>query len=104
MARMTVFRSRLRPEAGAAYEEMSARMLKMARSMPGFVEAKTFSAGDDERLTLVIFEDRATQEAWRDHPEHRAAQELGRTTFYDAFDLLVGEIEHRSSFSSRQQG
>ena len=56
---LTVFRSRLRPEAQAEYGELAPQMSKLARSMPGYKSHKVFVAEDGERLTLVEFEDDA---------------------------------------------
>ena len=57
---LTVFRSRLRPEAQAEYGELAPQMSKLARSMPRYKSHKVFVAEDGERLTLVEFEDDAT--------------------------------------------
>ena len=96
---VTVFRSRLRPEARAAYADDAPRVLALARTMPGFVDAKAFVADDGERVTLVTFADRPTHEAWRDHPEHRAAQRRGIDGYYATYSIQVGETSYASSFA-----
>ncbi len=96
---VTVFRSRLADAAGEAYGEHAARMSELARSMPGYVEHKIFVAPDGERVTLVTFADRESHNAWRDHPDHRAAQRAGITTYYDAYSISVGEVDYASYFS-----
>ena len=50
---LTVFRNRLRPEHRDEYSATSERMTELAREMPGFVDAKTFTADDGERVTVV---------------------------------------------------
>ncbi|HUY23112.1 MAG TPA: antibiotic biosynthesis monooxygenase [Acidimicrobiales bacterium] len=89
---VTVFRSRLRPEAGAEYHDTAARMLDLARAMPGFVDFKTFEASDGERVSVITFATLEDQHAWRDHPEHRAAQRLGRQRFYASYSISVGQV------------
>ena len=69
---VTVFRSRLRPESAHEYHETADRILDLARTMPGFVDFKSFEAADGERVSIVTFASRQTHQAWRDHPEHRA--------------------------------
>ncbi len=86
---VTVFRSTLRPEAVEEYEVVSARMVDLARAMPGFVDYKTFASDDGERVTLVTFASHDDHRAWRDHPEHRRAQRLGRERFYDSYVIQV---------------
>jgi heme-degrading monooxygenase HmoA len=49
---LTVFRSRLRADA-AGYADHAARMSALARTMPGYVDHKTFVADDGERVTVV---------------------------------------------------
>jgi heme-degrading monooxygenase HmoA len=95
---MTVFRSRLRPESVAEYHETAARILELARTMPGFVDFKSFEADDGERVSIVTFASRETHDAWRDHPEHRAAQQLGRDRFYSSYDISVSEVTGERHF------
>jgi heme-degrading monooxygenase HmoA len=95
---VTVFRSTLRPDAVEEYEVVSARMVELARTMPGFVDYKTFAAEDGERVTIVTFASLATHQAWRDHPEHRQAQRLGRERFYEAFSIQVGTCISETRF------
>ena len=94
---VTVFRNRLRPEAAADYGALSPHILELATAMPGFVDAKTFTAADGERVTVVTFADRPSHDAWRDHPEHRAAQRRGIAEFYETYSIQVATVtyEHR---------
>lgn len=94
---VTVFRSRLRPEAAQEYAPDAAAMDALARGMPGHVEHKTFTAADGERVTLVTFADEASHRAWRDHPEHRAAQRRGVERYYAAYSIQVGTTTYASS-------
>ena len=91
---VTVFRSRLRPDADA-YTDHAARMGALARTMPGYVEHKVFVAEDGERLTLVTFDSAEHEAAWRADADHRAAQQEGRDDFYDEYDVAVCEVQRR---------
>jgi heme-degrading monooxygenase HmoA len=92
---VTIFRSRLRDEHAQPYYEMAARMRTLAQNMPGFISFKTFQAEDGERVSIVEFESEETLRVWREHPEHRQAQELGRTRFYTEFQIQVCSILRR---------
>jgi heme-degrading monooxygenase HmoA len=96
---VTLFRSRLRDDGAGAYAEHAERMSELARSMPGYVEHKVFIAEDGERVTLVTFADAASHEAWRTHPEHRAAQQAGRAGYYSEYSVAVGTVERARSWS-----
>jgi heme-degrading monooxygenase HmoA len=95
---VTVFRNRLRPEALEEYGPLADRRAELAESMPGFVERKTFVADDGERLTLVVFQTREQQHAWRDHPEHRAAQRAGLDRLYSEYRLQVCTLDDDRAF------
>ena len=95
---VTVFRSRLRPDAHG-YPDDAAAVAALARTMPGYVEHKAFTAPDGERVTLVTFADRPSHDAWRDHPEHRAAMRRGATQYYDSYSIQVGSTEYASAFT-----
>jgi heme-degrading monooxygenase HmoA len=95
---VTVFRSRLRGKAGDEYGAVAERTLELARSMPGFVDFKTFSADDGERVSIVVFDSMAAHDAWRDHPDHRRVQELGRARLYASYRIQVCRLLHERRF------
>ncbi len=86
---VTIFRSRLRPEHREEYERWAKRIHDIAVQMPGFISIKTFSADDGERVSIVEFESEETMLAWRNQPDHRQAQELGRKLFYSEYRIQV---------------
>jgi len=73
-------------------------MLQLARSMPGFISYKVFAAADGERCSIIEFESPELLQAWREHPEHREAQRLGRELFYEEYTLQIGEPVRGSRF------
>ena len=99
MTILTVFRSRLRPEAEAAYHTLAVEMSQLASETPGFLEEKTFVAGDGERVTLVLFSDSFSHAAWRDHPRHLEAQDIGKQSLFSEYQIYSAEIDYAISFS-----
>ncbi len=97
---VTVFRSRLKPEAHEDYGPMAARMSELARGMPGYISHKVFTAEDGERVTIVEFEDMESHRGWGQHPEHRAGQIQGRRDFYSEYKLQVCEVVRESRKSA----
>jgi len=95
---LTIFRSRLRPEAQEEYERWARRMDELAAQMPGFIGIKTFAADDGERVSIVEFASNADALGWQRHPEHREAQRLGRERFYAQFEVIVCTPLRRYSF------
>jgi len=95
---VTIFRSRLRRENEAAYHPEADRIYALAQTMPGFVSLKTFHADDGERVSIVEFESEETMRAWREHPEHRKAQALGRELFYSEYQIQVCPVVRQYGF------
>lgn len=99
---VTIFRSRLRAGAEPEYQPLARRMEAIARTMPGFVDFKTFSSADGERVSVVVFSDAGSHAAWRDHPEHREAQRAGRDRLYSSYHIAVCTLATERRFSSPQ--
>jgi heme-degrading monooxygenase HmoA len=95
---VTVFRSRLRPDVPADYDELADALEARARTFPGFVEFKMFSASDGERLALVTFASDEAEAAWRDDEQHRAAQRQGRERYYSEYDVAVCSVQRRHAW------
>jgi len=95
---ITIFRSRLRPEHADQFRIVADRMLALARAMPGFLSYKAFASDDGERCSIIEFDSLEHHRAWREHPEHRQAQHLGRERFYAEYSLYVGEPAHEAHF------
>jgi len=94
---VTVFRSRVKPEALQDYMLWAGRMSEFARRMPGYISHKGFTADDGERVTIVEFESEEAQRAWATHPDHLEAQRKGRADFYREFRLQVCVLLRQSA-------
>jgi heme-degrading monooxygenase HmoA len=97
---VTIFRSRLRSDAGEDYPAMAERMLSLAEAMPGFVDFKQFTAADGERVSIITFDSVASHNSWRDHVEHRAAQGAGRTRFYETYTIQICRLVDERHFTA----
>lgn len=58
-----------------------------------------FFSPDEEYVSLIEFESLDELEAWRDHPEHREAQEAGRERFYSEYSVQVCQPIRESFFT-----
>jgi heme-degrading monooxygenase HmoA len=98
---VTVFRSRVKPEAQEEYARWAARMAELAKGMPGYISHKGFVAEDGERVTIVEFESEETQRAWAVHPEHVDAKKKGRRDFYSEYRVQVCTLERESAYPKK---
>ena len=96
---VVLFRSKLVATASSdGYDEMAKEMDDLARTMPGFIDVKSFKAEDGERLTLVWWQDEETLRAWREQARHRVAQRTGRERWYEYYKLEVAEVIRANNF------
>lgn len=89
---LVVFRSRLNPEHSEEYGAMAGEIATLAKTQPGILAFKTFTASDGERATLAEFESEEAVIAWREHPRHKDAQHAGRDRFYSEYRLQVCDV------------
>jgi heme-degrading monooxygenase HmoA len=69
--------------------EVAARMYELVSRMPGFISYKDFGAEDGEYVSIVEFDSLEALGAWRNHPEHKLAQERGRKDFFAEYHIQV---------------
>jgi heme-degrading monooxygenase HmoA len=99
---ITVFRSRLRPGVRDEYVALVDRMDEIARTMPGYISHKGFFADDGERVTIVEFEHEEGLRAWRQNPEHVAAQKLARQKYYTEYHVQVCTLDRESKYKAEE--
>ncbi|MDE3082871.1 MAG: antibiotic biosynthesis monooxygenase [Acidobacteriota bacterium] len=99
---LTVFRSRLRPGVEAAYRPVAVEMSELAHAMAGFVDEAFFAAPNGDRVTIVRFVDRASHDAWAQHPSHREVQRRGRDEFYESYEISIAEVLEERRFTVDQ--
>ena len=95
---VVLFRSKL-VEAPDGYDAMAEEMDALARTMPGFIDVKSFKADDGERLTVVWWENEATLTKWREEARHRVAQRTGRERWYEYYKIDVATIARSGEFA-----
>lgn len=90
-----IFYSTRTGHSSAQYDEWSERMDQLVTTMPGYQGHVSFRDPSSARgVTISYFEDMASLERWREDPVHREAQALGRSDFYEEYEIEVAEIVH----------
>jgi len=96
---IVLIRTRLRPDADlAAYSALAERMDALVQTIPGYLGAKGFASPDGDEVGMIRFESQEALRVWREHPEHRAVQELGKSRFYASVHIEVCEVVRVSRF------
>ncbi len=99
---IVLFRSRLSDEAGSDYQDMAGDMLQLAKAQPGFIDFTQYTGDDGERLSVIRWKNKETPEAWRDHEQHRVAQNKGRERWYAYYHLEIAELVRESRFDKTE--
>ncbi|HSW82778.1 MAG TPA: antibiotic biosynthesis monooxygenase [Usitatibacter sp.] len=96
---VTVFRSRLKAANEQEYYEWAERIAALAKTMPGYVSHKSFTADDGERVTIVEFGSEEGQRVWATNLQHIEAKKKGRADFYTEYKLQVCTVQRESAFA-----
>lgn len=95
-----IFTSVRTPVDPQGYEATAERMLELAREQPGFLGVESARGVDGLGITVSYWESAKAIRAWREHAEHRLAQEAGREHFYARFALRVCRVERAWEFEA----
>lgn len=98
MTVVTVFRSRLREGVESDYQPLAAMMSTLVESIDGFIDQKSYTSVDGERVTIVRFRDWASHRSWAEHADHQVAQRRGRDELYAWYDISVSEESYGHVF------
>ena len=98
---ISLFRFRMRDLTPAQREEYSSsleQLLKLASAMRGFISFRHYTSDDGETFAVVEFASADALAAWRDHPDHRKAQQRGRNEFYSEYEIINCTVMHRYGY------
>lgn len=88
----------LRTEGDQGYAEAAESMLALAREQPGFLGIESARGDDGLGITVSYWRDEAAILAWKQHPEHAAIRERGRSTWYAQCQTRVCKVERDYAF------
>ncbi len=85
-----IFSTKMRVDADLEeYNRWGERMYELVQQIPGFVSVTSYSDPDGGEVTIARFASEEALAAWRTHPEHLLAQQLGRSIFYESYSIQV---------------
>jgi heme-degrading monooxygenase HmoA len=96
-----LFRSKLTDKAGEDYQFMNDELDALVRQNPGFVDVKSYTSEDGERLTVVWWRDEKSLSDWRNLLRHREAQNTGRQKWYQYYKIEVASITRAKTFERK---
>jgi heme-degrading monooxygenase HmoA len=95
-----IFTSRRVP-GDNGYGAMATRMDELAAEQPGYLGIESARSNGDDGLAITVSywaTDDAAR-AWKRVAEHRAAQELGRELWYEAYEVRIATVGRAYGFA-----
>lgn len=97
---VVIFRSTRTTEQQDLYSEWARKTEAAVTGVPGYVSHFGFWDPRTRRgVTVAYFESEEAITAWRDHPDHVRARDLGREHFYEDYTLEVACVERSYAWS-----
>lgn len=82
----------LRKSGDGGYAAMAERMLDLAAQQPGYLGFESVRDDDGVGITVSYWSSLESIRDWKAVSEHRAAQELGRSQWYEAYRVCVCRV------------
>jgi heme-degrading monooxygenase HmoA len=92
-----IFSSRRTP-GDQGYGAMADRMVELAQQQPGFLGVESARDAEGFGITVSYWENELSIRAWKNHAEHRIAQETGIQDWYQHYETRVAKVERAYSF------
>ena len=95
-----IFSSRRTPSDHEDYEQMAERMASLAKDQRGFRGIESVRGEDGYGITISYWNTLEDIAEWKSNSEHRIAQELGRSRWYESFTTRICKVEREYSFGA----
>jgi heme-degrading monooxygenase HmoA len=93
-----IFSSQRTPVGNDPYAAMAERMVELAAQQPGFLGVESTRDADGQGITVSYWQSLEAIRAWGKQAEHRIAQRMGKSEWYEAFRLRICRVEHEDSY------
>ena len=94
-----------RPEHKQDYLDLAASIRPALEAIDGFIGIERFESlyEPGKILSVSFFENEEAVTAWRNTPEHRDAQRLGRQQYFADYRLRIAEVSRDYGIGDREQ-
>jgi heme-degrading monooxygenase HmoA len=93
-----IFTSIRNEQPGDGFDETDTRLFELAQRQPGYLGYESVGEAG-VGITVSYWESEAAISAWKAVADHRAAQEQGRASWFDAYDVRVARVKRAYSFA-----
>ena len=89
-----------RSDGDQGYADMANLLDQLAEQQPGFLGAEYARDATGFGITVSYWSDLEAIAAWKAQATHVQAQQLGKSTWYEGFELRVAKVERAYNFRS----
>jgi heme-degrading monooxygenase HmoA len=82
-----------RTEGDQGYAAMAEKMAALAAQQPGYLGIESSRGDDGFGITVSYWRDAAAVLAWKQVADHLGAQALGKSHWYEHYELRVATVE-----------
>lgn len=84
------------------YKQAALLMEELAREMPGYlgIEGARNDASDKLGITVSYWQTLEDIARWKTQIEHQAAQQMGKTQWYEGYQVRICRVEREYSFGT----
>ncbi|MDT8320608.1 MAG: antibiotic biosynthesis monooxygenase [Xanthomonadales bacterium] len=75
------------------YANMAERMVALATRQPGFLGVESIRGSDGFGITVSYWASADAIAAWKADVEHATAQEMGKRTWYEHYEIRIAKVE-----------
>ena len=100
-----IFEVEPHPERKDAYFDIAANLRPLLAEIDGFISIERFESlvQPGKILSLSFWRDEEAIRAWRNGPEHRAAQAAGRNGIFKDYCLRIATVERDYGMTERDE-
>ena len=102
---VVIFEVEPAPGQRETYLAKAADLKPLLERLEGFISVERFQSLTDEKrvLSLSFWRDEAAVVRWRQMPEHRAAQRMGRSGVFADYRLRIADVIRDYGLREREQ-
>jgi heme-degrading monooxygenase HmoA len=101
---VVVFEVMMKEGRSQEYFDIAARLKPELEQIDGFISVERFESMSKpgRYVSISFWRDEAAVQAWREHAEHRWAQQQGKEEIFADFRISVASIERQYTLADRR--
>ena len=100
---IVIFEYVIREGQAERYFDLATELVPLVETFEGFLGVERYQSRThpNKYLSHVLWRDEAAIEPWRNHPNHQAAQDLGKAEIFEDFRITVVNTLRSYTMSDR---